>query len=83
MRVFLEKPREYRYVDAVRSLMIDAIRSEVRRAADASHALDVAVSEKLDAVRVGVDGTTRPNPQRIIDLAAIHKSRAICSAKER
>jgi putative ABC transport system substrate-binding protein len=67
---------------AARSLMIDAVRFDVRRAADVSHAFDVAVSEKLDALRVGVDGTTRPNRQLIIDLAAIHKLPAIYSAKE-
>jgi putative ABC transport system substrate-binding protein len=67
---------------AARSLMIDALLFDVRRAADVSHAYDVAVSEKLDALRVGVDGTTRPNRQLIIDLAAIHKLPAIYSARE-
>ena len=47
-----------------------------------SHAFDVAVSEKLDALLVRVDGTTRPNRQLIIDLAAIHKLPALYSAKE-
>jgi ABC-type uncharacterized transport system substrate-binding protein len=67
---------------AARSLMIEAIRFDVRRAADVSRAFDVAVSEKLDALQVGVDGTTRPNRQLIIDLAAIHKLPVIYSAKE-
>jgi putative tryptophan/tyrosine transport system substrate-binding protein len=67
---------------AARSLMIDAMRFDVRRAADISHAFDAAVSEKLDALRVGVDGTTRPNRQLIVDLAAIQKLPAIYSAKE-
>ena len=62
--------------------MIDAIRFDVRRAAEVSHAFDVAVSEKLDALLVRVDGTTRPNRQLIIDLAAIHKLPALYSAKE-
>ena len=67
---------------AVRSLMIDAILFDVRHAAEVSHAFDVAVSEKLDALLVRVDGTTRPNRQLIIDLAAIHKLPALYSAKE-
>ncbi|SFK25764.1 ABC transporter substrate-binding protein [Bradyrhizobium sp. Gha] len=67
---------------AARSLMIDAILFDVRSAADVSHAFDVAVSEKLDALLVKVDGTTRPNRQLIIDLAAIHKLPAIYSARE-
>ena len=62
--------------------MIDAILFDVRRAAEVSHTFDVAVSEKLDALLVRVDGTTRPNRQLIIDLAAIHKLPAIYSAKE-
>jgi putative tryptophan/tyrosine transport system substrate-binding protein len=75
--------REWQQVQiAARSLMIDALPFDVRSAADVSHAFDVAVSEKLDALRVGVDGTTRPNRQLIIDLAAIHKLPAIYSARE-
>jgi len=74
---------EWREVQiAARSLMIDAIVFDVRHAADVSHAFDVAVSEKLDALLVRVDGTTRPNRQLIIDLAAIHKLPALYSAKE-
>jgi ABC-type uncharacterized transport system substrate-binding protein len=67
---------------AARSLMIDAVSFDVRRAADVSRAFNVAVSEKIDAVRVQVDGTTRPNRQLIIDLAAMHKLPAMYSAKE-
>jgi len=76
-------PIEWKEVQiAARSLMIDAILFDVRHAAEVSHAFDVAVSEKLDALLVRVDGTTRPNRQLIIDLAAIHKLPAIYSAKE-
>jgi putative ABC transport system substrate-binding protein len=62
--------------------MIDAVRFDVRRAADVSRAFNVAVSEKIDAVQVQVDGTSRPNRQLIIDLAAMHKLPAMYSAKE-
>jgi ABC-type uncharacterized transport system substrate-binding protein len=47
-----------------------------------SRAFNVAVSEKIDAVQVQVDGTTRPNRQLIIDLAAMHKLPAMYSGKE-
>jgi putative ABC transport system substrate-binding protein len=67
---------------AARSLMIDALHFDVRRAAEVSRALDVAVVEKVDALLVGVDGITRPNRQLIIDLTAMHKLPAIYSAKE-
>jgi putative ABC transport system substrate-binding protein len=62
--------------------MIDAVRFDVRRAADVSRAFNVAVSEKIDAVQVQVDGTSRPNRQLIIDLAAMHKLPTMYSAKE-
>ena len=65
-----------------RSLMLDARRFDLRRAADVGRALDTAVREKVDALLVGVDGTTRPNRQLIIDLTAMHKLPAIYSAKE-
>jgi putative ABC transport system substrate-binding protein len=67
---------------AARSLMIDTVRFDIRRAADVSHAFDVAASENLDAFRIGVDGTTRPNRQLIIDLAAVHKLPTMYAAKE-
>src|SRR5215475_10634971 len=67
---------------AARSLMIDAQHFDIRRAADVTSALDVAVAEKVDALLVGVDGITRPNRQLIIDLTAMHRLPAIYSAKE-
>ena len=40
------------------------------------------MKEKADAIRVGIDGTTRPNRQLIIDLAETNKIPAIYAAKE-
>jgi hypothetical protein len=49
---------------------------------DVSRAFDAAMKEKVDAIRVGIDGTTRPNRQLIIDLAETNKIPAIYAAKE-
>jgi putative tryptophan/tyrosine transport system substrate-binding protein len=45
-------------------------------------AFDAAMKEKVDAIRVGIDRTTRPNRQLIIDLAETNKIPAIYAAKE-
>jgi putative ABC transport system substrate-binding protein len=67
---------------AARSLGIEAQRFDVRSAADVNRAFEVAIKEHVDAIRVGVDGVTRPNRQLIIDLAAMHKLPAIYAARE-
>jgi putative ABC transport system substrate-binding protein len=67
---------------AAKSLMLEVVRFDIRRAADVSQAFDVAVAQKVDALRVGVDGTTRPHRQLITDLAAAHKIPAMYAAKE-
>jgi putative tryptophan/tyrosine transport system substrate-binding protein len=67
---------------AARSLAIEAQRFEVRSAADVSRAFEVAIRERVEAIRVGIDGVTRPNRRLIIDLAAMHKLPAIYAAKE-
>ena len=67
---------------AARSLAIEAQRFEVRSAADVRRAFEVAIRERVEAIRVGVDGVTRPNRRLIIDLAAMHKLPAIYAAKE-
>ena len=55
---------------------------DVRRAADVSRAFDVVVRERIEAIRVATDGTTRSNRQLIIDLAAINRLPAIYTARE-
>jgi putative ABC transport system substrate-binding protein len=67
---------------AARSLGIEAQRFDVRSAADVNRAFEVAIREHVDAIRVGVDGVTRPNRRLIIDLAAMHKLPTIYAARE-
>ena len=67
---------------AARPLNLHASRLDIRSALDVSRAFDAAMKEKVDAIRVGIDGTTRPNRQLIIDLAETNKIPAIYAAKE-
>jgi len=67
---------------AARALGIEAVKFDVQRAADVSRAFDGASREKVDAIIVSADGTTRPNRQLIIDLAAINRLPAIYTARE-
>jgi putative ABC transport system substrate-binding protein len=67
---------------AARSLGIEAQRFDVRSTADVNRAFEVAIREHVDAIRVGVDGVTRPNRRLIIDLAAMHKLPTIYAARE-
>ena len=69
---------------AARPLNLHASRLDIRSAFDVSRAFDAAMKEKekVDAIRVGIDGTTRPNRQLIIDLAETNKIPAIYAAKE-
>jgi putative ABC transport system substrate-binding protein len=67
---------------AARSLGIEAQRFDVRSNADVNRAFEVAIREHVDAIRVGVDGVTRPNRRLIIDLAAMHKLPTIYAARE-
>src|SRR5262249_33651132 len=52
---------------AGRRLNLHASRLDIRSALDVSRAFDAAMKERVDAIRVGIDGTTRPNRQLIID----------------
>ena len=61
---------------------IEALRFDVRRAADVTRTFDLAIREKVEAIGVSVDGTIRPNRQLIIDLAAMNKLPAMYSARE-
>ena len=65
-----------------RPLNLHASRLDIRSALQVSRAFDAAMKEKVDAIRVGIDGTTRPNRQLIIDLAETNKIPAIYAAKE-
>ena len=67
---------------AAKSLGIEPIRFDVRSAADLVHAFEAAMREQVQAVRVGVDGTTRSNRYLIIDMAAKYKVPTVYSARE-
>jgi putative tryptophan/tyrosine transport system substrate-binding protein len=67
---------------AAPSLAIEAQRFALRGAEDVTRVFQELVSQKFDAIRVGVDGVTRPNRGLIISLAAMHKLPAIYAASE-
>jgi putative tryptophan/tyrosine transport system substrate-binding protein len=67
---------------AARSVGIEALNFDVRRAVDVGRAFDVMSRERVEAVSVGGDGTTRSNRQLIIDFAAMQKLPAIYVARE-
>jgi hypothetical protein len=54
---------------AAQTLGIDTIHFDVRSASDLSSAFEHATRENVEAVRVGVDGTTRTNRKVIVELA--------------
>lgn len=67
---------------AGRSLEIDTLLFDVRSAAEVSRAFEAAVTERVQALQVSIDGTTRPNRRLIVDLAASYKLPTIYTARE-
>jgi putative tryptophan/tyrosine transport system substrate-binding protein len=67
---------------AARSLGIEPLRFDVRSAADLVQAFEAAIKQEVQAVRVGIDGTTWPNRRLIIDLAARYKVPTVYAARE-
>lgn len=67
---------------AGRTLEIDTLLFDVRSAADVRRAFETAVTQRVQALQVSVDGTTRPNRRLIVDLAASNKLPAIYTARE-
>lgn len=67
---------------AAEKLAIDAVQFDVRNATDLSDAFGLATKEKVDAIRVAVDATTRPHRKLIIELAEGHKIPVIYVARE-
>lgn len=65
-----------------RYLKIDTLRFDVRSAAEVSRAFEAAVAAGVQALQVSIDGTTRPNRQLIVDLAASYKLPTIYTARE-
>lgn len=67
---------------AGRTLEIDTFLFDVRNAADVSRAFETAVTQRVQALQVSVDGTTRLNRRLIVDLTATNKIPAIYTARE-
>lgn len=67
---------------AAQTLAIDVIHFDVRSASDLSDAFEQATTERVEAVRVGVDGTTRTNCTAIIELAKKYRMPVIYAARE-
>lgn len=65
-----------------RFLGMDTLLFDVRSAAEVSRAFEAAVTERVDALQVSIDGTTRPNRRLIVDLAASNKLPTIYTARE-
>ena len=55
---------------------------DVRSAADVSRAFEAAVTERVQALQVSTDGTTRPNRRLIVELAASYKLPTIHNGRE-
>jgi putative ABC transport system substrate-binding protein len=72
----------YQVLDAAPSLRVEALRFDVRSPADIVQAFEAAVKQEVQALRVSVDGSTRPNRRLIIELATKHKLPAIYGARE-
>jgi putative ABC transport system substrate-binding protein len=67
---------------AARSFALEVERFDVRSSEDISRAFEAAIEDHVDAVRIGIGGTTRPNRRLIIELASKYKLPAIYSARE-
>jgi len=71
-----------RWNERVRSLGIEVHDLDVRNITDLPRAFDLAIKERVEALRVSLSGITRTNQRLVIDLAAQHKLPAIYLARE-
>src|SRR5260221_4310822 len=67
---------------AARSLALEVEPFDVRNSEDINRAFETAVGDHVDAIRIGVDGTTRPTRRLIIELASKYKLPAVYSARK-
>jgi putative tryptophan/tyrosine transport system substrate-binding protein len=67
---------------AARPLALEVERFDVRSSEEIGRAFETAIGDHVDAIRIGVDGTTRPNRGLIIELASTYKLPAIYAARE-
>lgn len=76
-------PPQWKAVDAAaRSVGVQAQLLDVRRVEDLSPAFDRAVSQRVQALVVGLDTLTQANQQVIVELAAKHRIAAIYASVE-
>ena len=67
---------------AGRPLAIEVQRIDLGNPPDLGRAFEVAIKERIDAIRVNMNSVTRANQRLIADLAAKHKLPAIYAARE-
>jgi putative ABC transport system substrate-binding protein len=67
---------------AARPLAIGVQRVDLGNPPDLGRAFEVAIRERVDAIRVNVNSITRANQQLIVELAAKHKLPAIYATRE-
>jgi putative ABC transport system substrate-binding protein len=67
---------------AARSMALEVERFDVRSSEDITRAFEATVGNHVDAIRIGIDGTTRPNRRLIVELASKYKLPAIYAARE-
>ena len=67
---------------AARSLRIEAYQLDVRRTEDFGRAFELAVSQRADALIVGIDDIVQANMPIVIGLTARHRLPAIYSSRE-
>jgi putative tryptophan/tyrosine transport system substrate-binding protein len=76
-------PPSWKQVEiAARSLGLEPQLVDVRSARDLGKAFEVAVSQRADALVVGLDTLTQANGRDIVDLAAKHRLPAVYASRE-
>ena len=68
--------------ERARSLGIEVRNLDVRNIGDLSRAFDLAIKERVEALRVSLSGIARTNQRLVINLAAQHKLPAIYLSRE-
>jgi len=71
-----------RWSERARSLGIEVRDYDVRNITDLSRAFDLAIKERVEALRVGLSAIARTNRRLVIDLAAQHRLPAIYQWRE-
>jgi putative ABC transport system substrate-binding protein len=76
-------PPQWKEVEkAARTLGIEPLLLDVRKAEDLEPAFEAASRQRADALIVGIDTLTQANHRRIVDLAARHRLPAIYASTE-